>query len=176
MGTETRLVRSQVLPAGRAETCACTTGEPSATGGEPGAGTTGVTGRRAARVPPGAAGPRRLRLLGGVLLDGLEDGVRDRGRGGEVVAAGAEAVLIGDVVDGVGGAVVALVGVGALDHAGFLVAACVLQFPGFLLAYAVFGFVAGSRREFWFLGGFGGLELRQRFLLALLFYCHLKCL
>lgn len=104
-----------------------------------------------ALVSSGTTGTCCLGFFSGVLFDGLEDGFWDWGWCWEVVTAGTETVFVGDVVDGVGGAVVTLVGVAALDYAGFLFAAGVLQFSGFLLAYAVFGFVAGSKRILAFL-------------------------
>lgn len=121
MCVETWLIRRQILPASRRATFPSVLTIVSA-----------VTG-------PGARG-----LLGGVLFQGAEDRLRHGRSCGEVVTAGAETVLIGDVVDRVGGAIWAGVGVGALHHAGLLLGTGVLQLAGFLLAYAVVGFESGD--------------------------------
>jgi len=117
----------------------------------------GLTTSSIGRVCTRSAGGRRSAaavLLGvfglGVLLVELErpeDGFRDGRRGGQVGALRLEAVLVGDVGDGVGLAVVGREGEGTLGGDALVLASRVPQLTLFLGFDTIAGLVAGKQSE-----------------------------
>lgn len=61
-------------------------------------------------------------------------------------ALGLEAVLVGDVVDGVGLAIISHEGVGAADHDGLLLGADVLQLSLLLVLFSIAGLQTARRK------------------------------